>query len=299
MEYSGAIIDSHMHLWDLNNDYQWLKTNNSNVEKLIGNYDKIKKNFLASDYIKLFAKFNVTKAVHLQAIGFLDNPVLETMWLQQQFDTTGMPNAIIAHADLTLPNIEQILLQHCQYSNMRGIRMILNYHEIDYLCMADRGDYMQDKCWQSGFSLLEKYNLLFEAQIFPYQIDDLFNLAQKYPRIMIILEHFCWPLDCSADGFIEWQKQMKKISQCENIMFKLSNLVNRAFLDVAVIKRYIHEAINIFGANRCMFGSNCPPDTIRFDIDTIMHIYKSACAIYPLDWQQQIFHDNAARVYNI
>ena len=148
MEYSGAIIDSHMHLWDLNNDYQWLKTNNSNVEKLIGNYDKIKKNFLASDYIKLFAKFNVTKAVHLQAIGFLDNPVLETMWLQQQFDTTGMPNAIIAHADLTLPNIEQILLQHCQYSNMRGIRMILNCHEIDYLERAES----QKIIFENGYS---------------------------------------------------------------------------------------------------------------------------------------------------
>lgn len=299
MKYNDEIIDAHMHLWDLTNDYQWLKTENPNLEDLIGNYDKIKKNFLAEDYLGLAHKFNITKSVHVQAIGFLDSPVLETSWLQYQFENYGVPNAIVAYADLTLPNIESLLVSHCKYANMRGIRMILNYHDVEYLKLANRGDYMQDIAWRYGFSLLEKYNLLFEAQVFPHQIADLKNLAQDYPNILIVLEHFAWPLDCSDTGFIAWKSAIQSIAACNNVVLKLSNLLNSAFSDIATIYKYINAAIEVFGAGRCMFGSNCPPDMVRYDMGTIIDIYKSACSIYSIEWQRQIFYDNAARVYRI
>jgi predicted TIM-barrel fold metal-dependent hydrolase len=37
--YSGPIIDTHMHLWDLANGYAWLNAPDPNFERLIGNYE--------------------------------------------------------------------------------------------------------------------------------------------------------------------------------------------------------------------------------------------------------------------
>jgi hypothetical protein len=80
--YSGPIIDTHMHLWDLANGYAWLNGPDPNFERLIGNYDALRRNFIASDYAALTHGHKVLKSVHIQAFGFPENPVGETAWLQ-------------------------------------------------------------------------------------------------------------------------------------------------------------------------------------------------------------------------
>lgn len=298
--YNDEIIDTHMHFWDLKNDYPWLKNNDVNLEKLIGNYDVLKENFLPDDYIKMVEKHNIRKTVHIEVLAFPNNPVLETKWLQEQYEKHKIPNAIIAYADLSSSNVEDILNAHSLYKNMRGIRMPLNHHDtIDYLRFVEFSNYMQDPKWLYGFSLLEKYNLLFEAQLYPHQVPDLKEVATRYPKTTIVLEHFGWPLDGSDSGFIHWKNQLQLISTCSNVVLKLSNVLCSAFENIDKMTKYIQTAIEIFGANRCMFGSNCPPDTVKYDFDTIMHIYKSACSIYALSEQRKIFYENAARIYNI
>ncbi|MBV9035072.1 MAG: hypothetical protein JO182_11330, partial [Acidobacteriaceae bacterium] len=98
--YAGPVIDAHMHLWDLANGYDWLSHNDPNFERLFGNYDSLKRNFLAPDYLTMTRDCHVVKSVHVQAFGFPDNPVGETAWLQEQADQYGCPQGIIAYANL-------------------------------------------------------------------------------------------------------------------------------------------------------------------------------------------------------
>jgi hypothetical protein len=77
-----------LHLWDLANGYAWLSSPVPEFERLIGNYDELRRNFLAPDYIPLTRDSNVVKSVHVQAFGFPGYPVAETQWLQKQADST-------------------------------------------------------------------------------------------------------------------------------------------------------------------------------------------------------------------
>jgi hypothetical protein len=43
--------------------------------------------------------------------------------MQGQADQYGYPQGIVAYADLTHPDVEEMLCQHCTCANMRGIRM--------------------------------------------------------------------------------------------------------------------------------------------------------------------------------
>jgi predicted TIM-barrel fold metal-dependent hydrolase len=43
--YTGPVIDTHMHLWDLANGYPWLSNPDPAFERLIGNYDRLRRNF--------------------------------------------------------------------------------------------------------------------------------------------------------------------------------------------------------------------------------------------------------------
>jgi predicted TIM-barrel fold metal-dependent hydrolase len=298
--YTDDIIDTHMHLWDLKNNYPWLESNDATLEYLGGNYDKLKKNFLVPDYIGLTHKHNVKKSVHLEAFGFAGNPVAETRWLQEQANQFGFPNAIIAHADLHQHDIETVIKQHCQYPNMRGIRMALNYHDNPLLRMTDREDYMQDKQWQKGFALLEKYNLLFEMQIYDHQITKAIELIQAFPQTTIVLEHFAWPLDLSENGFKIWQERMAKIARFNNVYLKVSGIgwvFKKA--NIETIKNYITTAIKIFGIDRCMFGSNFPADSLFISFDELINTYKTILSTYTSEEQRKFFYDNAKRVYRL
>ena len=42
--YAGPIVDTHMHLWHLANGYGWLNKRSPELERLIGNYDALRRN---------------------------------------------------------------------------------------------------------------------------------------------------------------------------------------------------------------------------------------------------------------
>ena len=298
--YSGPVIDTHMHLWDLANGYAWLSQNDPNFERLFGNYDRLKRNFLAPDYITMTSGCHVAKAVHVQAFGFPNDPVGETAWLQEQAGQYGYPQGIVAFADLTRPDVEETLRQHCTRANVRGIRMPLNYADEAWRRMTDRGDYMLDPHWRKGFALLSRYGLSFDLQMYDGQTADAVALAQCFPETSIVIEHLAWPLDVSRAGFERWTQHLQSLSQCPNVFLKVSGIgcVFRRS-DPAWIRHWLQQAVSCFGPERCLFGSNCPPDTIFYDFKPLLGIYLEAFAVYDPGEQEAIFYRTAKRVYRL
>lgn len=165
---------------------------------------------------------------------------------------------------------------------------------------ADRSDYMKDREWQKGFSLLAKHNLHFEMQIFDSQIPDAAQVARLFPETPIVLEHLGWPLKPNLDNLPAWKNRLAELAECPNVFLKLSCL-GWIFqkLDEATILPYLCAAITLFGVDRCMVGSNCPPDTLYLSFDEIFHLFRKAMASYPETEQQKIFYGNAKKFYRL
>ena len=126
------IVDAHHHLWDLENkdtSYAWLMVKEG--EAFFGDYGAIRKSYKLEDYLQDAKNQNLIKSVHVQAEHDDDKPVNETAWLQKVADehSSHLPNAIVAFADFSKSNISEILDQHQEYKNTRGIRQILSYNE--------------------------------------------------------------------------------------------------------------------------------------------------------------------------
>ena len=299
--YSGPIIDTHMHLWDLANGYAWLNGPDPNFERLIGNYDALRRNFLASDYAALTRGHNILKSVHIQAFGFPENPVGETAWLQEQADHYDYPHGIVAFANLSDPNVEDTLRKHRAYRNVRAIRVPLNYDQAVWRRMADRGDYMRDAHWRRGFALLSRYNLSFDVQIYDHRAADAANLARAFPETTLIIEHLGWPIEIeTAVGFEHWAERLMMLAECPNAFLKVSGVAcvfRRA--DPDLIRQYLRRAVTIFGPQRCPFGSNCPPDTLFYDFSVLLGVYTDAFSDLTPEAQHALFFDNAQRVYRL
>jgi predicted TIM-barrel fold metal-dependent hydrolase len=287
--YQGQIIDTHMHLWDTANGYAWLPHLAQGA---------LNHNFLIEDYLTMSQSVPISQMVHVECGGFPHNPVLETKWVQEQADLYGCPQAITAFAQLNADAVERTLKGHLEYPNLRCIRMPLNY--VEGCFGADRDDYMKDPAWRKGYALLSKYNLPFEMQIFDTQISDAADIARSFPDIPMILEHLGWPLHSGAGDMAIWKNRLAEAAQYPNVFLKIS-CIGWIFQkhDEAAIIPYIQEALRLFGTDRCMLGSNCPPDRLFIPFEEIFHIFKKALVSYPTIEQEKVFYQNAKRFYRL
>ena len=61
----------------------------------------------------------------------------------------------------------------------------------------------------------------------------------------------------------------------------------------------MEHCIQQFGPDRCMFESNFPVDKISYSYNVIYNAFKRLSKGYSPNERAAMFHDTAARVYNI
>ena len=66
-----------------------------------------------------------------------------------------------------------------------------------------------------------------------------------------------------------------------------------------LMKFIVTETVVIFGADRCLFGSNFPIEKLWTDYKTLYRSFRNAIAGFSDREQGAILHDTAARLYRI
>jgi len=210
-----AFVDTHVHFWDLEKPqlhYSWLQP--GVLHPILGNIDEIKfSRFAAEEFQRESAGANVTKAVHVQAALGIEDPVEETLWLREQAESGGFPQAIVAYANLKDPNVEGMLERHAAASPLlRGIR--------DF----SEGDYLVDPDFERGYAKLERFGLVCDLDCFWEKMHDARDLAQRHPGTMMVLDHAGFPLERTDEYFTNWKRGIRSLAEAENAYCKISGL---------------------------------------------------------------------------
>ncbi|MFW6077766.1 MAG: amidohydrolase family protein [Hyphomicrobiales bacterium] len=297
-----AKVDAHHHIWDLKNHvYPWLQEGPPR-QRVYGDSAPLRTDYLLSDYLRDLEGFRFVKSVYLQCGYDPDNPVGETRYVQSvaDRDPNGFPHAIVAHADLDADDVDDVLRQHCESPNMRGIRMLLSWHETPRYQWAPRGDYLTDPKWLRGYERLAVHDLSFDAQLYPGQMPDLVTVARRVPEVPLVIDHTGMPIEREHGGLEAWRDGMRQLAEMPHVHLKISGLgmVDHHWTTES-IRPIVREAIDIFGVDRCMFASNFPVDKLKSDLATLYDAFLAIVADYPVADQKAMFHDNAVRFYRL
>jgi predicted TIM-barrel fold metal-dependent hydrolase len=295
------VVDPHIHLWDLKtHHYPWLA--NPGVS-FVGDARELKHDYLLADLLREAGEIQILKVVHVEANHDPADPVEETRWLQglaNEAGSRGMPNGIVAGVDLSAPNAAQVLEGHAAFANTRGIRQILNVHENKLFDYIGR-HLMRDSVWRENFALLRRYDMSFDMQIYPSQMDEAVALAQAHADTQIIINHAGMFVDrSSVAGYRAWRDGLRKLAGCPNVTVKLSGF---AMFDhqwtVESLRPYVLETIDTFGVERAMFASNFPVDRLFGSYEDLWRAYASIVADASAAEKDALFRRNAERVYRI
>ncbi len=144
------------------------------------------------------------------------------------------------------------------------------------------------------------YGWAFELQVFAPQMEQAAQLASACPDVTFILQHAGMLEDLSDAGWAAWQSGMRRLVGCRNVVVKLSGLGTFIHCNDPVhINAICNETIDIFGAERCLFGSNFPIEKLWTDYADLIAAYRKAIADRSPPEQEMILAGTAARVYRI
>jgi predicted TIM-barrel fold metal-dependent hydrolase len=306
------VVDSHHHFWDLSPSnsvkYDWLApvSEGGIAWHPAGDVNKLKQSYLLDNYLS-DANNSVSKlikSVHVQAEAANDLEEVKYLDKIAQENPGGFPHGIVAHADLSSPELPKLIETYVQdYPRVKGVRQLLNWSEKNpRVSMCPRGDFLKDKTWVEGFQLLMSNSLSFDFHVYPSQMADAAQVARQCPNGILVLDHCGLPVD-GMDAFDEWKEGMKHMAAQSNVICKLSGLVmfNHAW-SKEVFSPYIVECLQLFTPKRCMFGSNFPVDRLNITYEELVKVYRDIAvtdAGLTNDELELIFKQNAIKTYRL
>ena len=291
------IIDAHHHLWDLDKvEYPWLMARG--VTRFFGDPTPIQKNYLPNDLRNDAGDIELLGSVHIQVGAAPGRAYAETEWLEQTAEATGLPSAIVAYCELERDDLEQQLARHAAATRLRGVRQIVG-RSAEEDARTGTGGLLDNPAWADGLRLLAEKKLSFDLQLIPGQMLRCAEIIAEVPDLNIALCHCGSPWDQGETGLEHWRAGLRALAANPGVHCKISGLgmFNHDWTTDS-IRPIVESCIEIFGVERCMFGSNFPVDKLHGSYADVWAAFKE------LTWglgdqQQALFIENARAFYRI
>jgi len=246
------------------------------------------------------------------------------MFASGKYGPTLACAGIVGCPDLALGDAVRPAIEACIAAGggrFCGVRNLLPWHDDPALRRARTGrkGAMQDPKFRAGLAALAGYDLSFDAYIYHPQIKELIDLVRAVPDVRIVVDHTGGPAGVGPyagkrdEVFAAWRDDIRALSKCPNVFMKLGGLGlpvmgfgfghrnpppgSQELSDAW--GRWFTTCIEAFGAERCMFESDFPPDKDVCSYTVIWNAFKRTVAGASAAEKTALFHDTAARAYRL
>lgn len=284
-------VDTHAHFWDhsvAGLDWAWLKPGFT-FRRWEGSASLDTPHYLPPDLRAEADGAGLAGVVHVHAADPDAHPAVETAWLQSVGDEHGWPDAIVGSCNLAAPDAPGVLRRHADHGRFRGVRDPDALQQLD----ADAVAPGMDAAAELGASV--------ELRRPHDDIDSLIEVAGRWPTTTIFLSHGCFPLTRTDADRASWAQAMRRLAPHENVVCKISTLAGASDPDwtVDTIRPWVLTAVDVFGPDRCVLGSNFPVDRLFGTYVGVTDAYRQSLAELAPQEQAAVLHGTAERVYGI
>ena len=291
------MIDAHHHIWR-QADLPWLL--GPERPRIFGPYADIKRDYPIDEYLSDIDGTGIAQSVYVQANWAPNWYADEIAWVQSVAERTGWPHAIVGFLDFAKGDVQPELEKLKSFKLLRGFRQQFHWHENPLYRFAPHARQLAEPQVAQNIAKLAEYDFSFDLQVFAGQMEDASALADACPDVTFVLQHAGMLEDQSDTGWKVWRAAMKNLAKRKNVVAKLSafgTFIHRN--DPDFIATMVSESVDIFGAERCMFGSNFPIEKLWCSYAELFAAFQAATADLRKKQTQLIFNYTAARVYRL
>lgn len=291
-----SLIDTHHHFLDPQaHYYPWLNDADQPHHRY-GDHSALKRPYLPADYARDTAGVKLLGSVHVEADWNPRDPIGEMRFIGALREQCGLPSVAIGQAWLHQPDAAQTLEQLATFDFVRGIRQKPRANAAP----GGPPGGMTDTAWLEGYARLAPLGLHYELQTPWWHLEEAARVAGEFAGTQIVINHAGMPSDRSEEGLRQWRNALAGMAAHPNVNIKISGIGEaggRWRPDAN--RRVVLEVIDLFGVDRCMFGSNYPLDSLCASFQDIFDWFAGYVAGFGEDERERMFVGNARRVYRI
>ena len=241
------MLDTHHQLWSYNaDDYPWIPANTP-----------LAQNHLLVELEEATSLAGVTGTIAVQARQTTE----ESASLLKIAHQSDLIRGVVGWIPLVSENVDEELELFSDPPNFVGIRHVLQDEPDAYFLRDD---------FHRGLSKLPAHDLRYDILLYQHQIPVATKLVDRQPELGMIIDHIAKPKAQKGRVEHEWRSGMKELAKRENILgVKFSGLATEFpkgdEIDPDTIRAYFEETLEIFGAERVMFGTDWPVCLLRLD----------------------------------
>ena len=279
-----ALIDSHVHFWQPQQlRYLWLDE-----------APAIRRPFTPHELRQATQGVDLQRIVFVQAECVPEQGLDEVAWVSELAQSEPRIQGIVAFApiELSAPSITAYLDKLARYPLVKGVRRLIQAEGAGF---AIRPEFIH------GMQRLARYRYSFDICIAHNQMADAVELVQQCPEVTFVLDHFGKPA-IAAQQMEPWLRQVQALAALPNVWAKLSGLVteaDHAHWKPADLQPYIAHMLQCFGPARMLFGSDWPVVELAGTYERWVAAAVEATSHLSPALRDDIFINNAARVYRL
>ena len=273
-------IDSHHHFWKYDPaEYPWM-----NEEMGI-----LKEDHLPADLKQEIEQAGIDGVVSVQASQIL----AETDALLGYAAEHDFIKGVVGWFPLADENISDTLCSYTANPYLKGIRHVVQDEPDDRFILGE--------AFGRGVALLKDLNLVYDILIYERQLAASIEFVDRYPDLVFVLDHVAKPR-IRDDAMEPWAELMRKMAERPNVYCKLSGMATEAAWanwTKDQLIRFAEVALEAFGPNRMMFGSDWPVAKLAIDYQRWVSIVAEFLAQLSDDEQSAVWGGTATRAYNL
>ncbi len=276
------MIDAHQHFWNpARGDYGWMPKDDAVLSRVYG----------PGDLAPHLARHGIERTVLVQAAP----SVAETEYMLGIADATPFVAGIVGWVDFERPADRAELRRLAGHPTFKGVRPMIQD-------IPDDGWMLRDDVQWAYRAVIDE-GLTFDALGFPRHLANFLTLLKRYPEMRVVMDHCMKPQirSHSEESFRHWADGMARIAGETGAFVKFSALVTEAApgWTVADLKPYVDHVIDVFGAERVMWGSDWPVCLLAASYERWRAAAEELVAARTEAERAAIFGGTAARFYSL
>ncbi len=273
-------IDSHQHFWQLSKpfDYRWLDD-----PKLT----RIRRDFLPEDLKPHLENRGIAGSIFVQT----QHALAENLWVLEMARHHEFLKGVVGWVDLAAPDCADLVARMREHERFVGVRHVVQDEPDDDFLV--RPDILR------GLATLETAGVPFDVLIYVKHLHHVPTLALRMPQLKLVIDHLAKP-DIAHGGFAAWRDRFAACGAFPNVYCKLSGMVTEADWSAwkpADLKPFIDAALEAFGPQRLMYGSDWPVCELAASYEQVHDALESNLTALSQPERDAIFGGTAKSFY--
>jgi len=282
-------IDAHQHFWRYRpEDYPWIDDS----------MDLLAHDYLPQTLAPQLQQQRIDATLAVQARSGRD----ETAFLLDLARDDARIAGVVGWEDLASPQLADHVEQ------WGGGKLVGWRHQIQD--EADVAAFAAEPAFNRGVAWLQAHGYVYDVLVFQRQLPGIRDFCARHDAHWLVLDHLGKPelaaFERDRTAFAHWYEALHRLAALPHVVCKLSGLVTEADWrhglrqqDFHHIETCLDAALDLFGAQRLMFGSDWPVCLLAAKHAKVVSVVEQWTARLSAAEQDAIWGGTATRCYGL